>query len=282
MMRLRRSRSDDRPDELRKILGNVELPSIPELVTTAIEQVSAPECDMQEVARTVGLDPGISARLLSVVNSAAFAPRNPIVGVGQAVTMFGKNRLESMLISLAVSNAVARTPVPGFDMDEFWTVAAWRASTAAALSRRVDRAQSAINFSAALLQNIAVPLLVAHHKRYPVVHDAWRAGAGELAELENKAFGWNHFQVAGWLFEEWGFPGSIRDAVNEAGTPTNGLLQYPVVHAVSHMGSSAEVAEVIAATARRINVAFGIPQDDAIELLEFARKDSAQLAGYLI
>lgn len=281
MRRLRRSRSDSRPDELRRILGNAELPAIPELVTTAIEQVSAPECDMQEVARTVGLDPGISARLLTVVNSAAFAPRNPIVGVGQAVTMFGKNRLESMLISLAVSSAVARTPIPGFNMGQFWTVAAWRASAAAALSQRVDRGRSAINFSASLLQNIAVPLLVGHHKRYGEVHDAWRTGGGDLADLEQKAFGWTHFRVAGWLFEEWGFPTAIREAVAEAGAPSNGLLEYPVVHAVSLMGSPGGVAEDIATTARRINVAFGLSKDDAVELLESARKESTQLAGYL-
>jgi HD-like signal output (HDOD) protein len=58
---------------------------------------------MRHVADTIGRDPGLSARLLSVVNSAAYAPRNPIVGAAQAVTRYGKNQLESMLISLAAS-----------------------------------------------------------------------------------------------------------------------------------------------------------------------------------
>ena len=154
MLKLKRSRADDGANDLRRVLGNFELPTIPGLVTTAIQQISAPEADMRQVAQTVGRDPGLSARLLSVVNSAAYAPRNPIVGVGQAVTMFGKNHLESMLISLAASRAVGTKPAPGFDINRFWQVAAWRASAAAALSRRFDRARSSENFSAPLRNGV--------------------------------------------------------------------------------------------------------------------------------
>ena len=139
-----------------------------------------------------------------LVNSAAYAPRYPIVGVAQAVPMFSKNHLESMLISVAASRVVTSKPAPGFDMNRFWKVAAWRASAAAALSTRVDRARSSKSFSAALLENIAVPLLVARQARCAAVLADWRAGKGELADLEPEAFGWTHNVVAGWLFDEWG------------------------------------------------------------------------------
>ena len=280
-MRLRRSRSKDRGADLRRILGNAELPAIPELVTMAIEQVSAPDCDLREVARTVGLDPGISARLLTVVNSAAYAPRNPIVGVSQAVTMFGKNRLESMLIALAVSHAVAVAPVAGFDMTQFWKTAAWRASAATTLSRRFDRARSSMNFSAALLENIAVPLLISHEPRYRQVHDAWKAGAGELEDLERKTFDWTHFEVAGWLFDEWGFPPALRDAVTEAGQPTDDHVEYPVVRVVSSLSSPRSETEVMEATAARITATFGLDFEDGLELLAGAKADGARLAQYL-
>lgn len=281
MVRLRRSRGNDRGAELRKILGDVELPAIPELVTAAIEQVSAPDCDLREVAKTVGLDPGISARLLSVVNSAAYAPRNPIVGVRQAVTMFGKNRLESMLISLAVSHTVATTRAPGFDMTQFWKVAAWRASAATSLSRRVDRSRSSMNFSAALLENIAVPLLMTHMPRYRPVHDSWQAGEGDLDDLERQSFGWTHFEVAGWLFDEWGFPPALRNAVTEAGRPEDGPVEYPVVRVVSSLSAPRPQTEVIQETAARMTAVFGLAENDAVDLIKEAQADGASLAGYL-
>lgn len=280
-LRMGRSKGDDRSAELRKVLGDAALPAIPELVTAAIEQVSAPDCDLREVADTIGLDPGISARLLSIANSAAYAPRNPVVGVRQAVTMLGKNRLESMLISLAVSSAVARRPIPGFDMGQFWRTAAWRASAAGILSRRVDRGRSNVNFSAALLENIAVPVLLSNEPRYAAVHTAWRSGEGNLDELEHAAFGWTHFDVAGWLFDEWGFPQPLRDAVIDAGRPEDGSAEYPVVRLVSRLSEPKPQAELVDTTARGIEEVYGLPYDEGVRLLETARVDGAHLARHL-
>ena len=280
MVRLRR-RSNDRGASLRKVLGGVELPAIPELVAAAIEQVSSPDAELREVAETIRLDPGVSARLLTVVNSAAYAPRNPIVDVRQAVTMLGKNRLESMLISLAVSGAVATTRVPGFDMFAFWRLAAWRASAAAALSRQVDRSRSSVNFSASLLQDVAVPILVANEPRYGAVLAAWMAGDGDLEDLENRAFGWTHTAVTGWLFEEWGFPPALHSAVTEVGRPEDGPVAYPVVRVMTSLGARQPGGVVIEETARRIVSVFGVPYDEAASLLKAARSDGADLARYL-
>lgn len=281
MLRMKRSKSSDGASELRRVLGNFELPTIPGLVTAAIEQISAPDADMRQVADTIGRDPGLSARLLSVVNSAAYAPRNPIVGVAQAVTMYGKNQLESMLISLAASRVVAGKPAPGFDLNQFWKVAAWRGSAAATLSKRVDRVRSSENFSAALLADIAVPLLAAGKPGYTNVLASWRAGSGNLAALEQAAYGWDHHVVAGWLFDEWGFPEALRDAVTEAGLSEDSQARYPVVRTVASLSSPGEPGEVIAETAARINAVFGLSDEDAVALLEAARIDGATLAQSL-
>ena len=281
MLKMKRSKEKGAGGELRRVLGDVELPTIPALVTAAIEQVSSPDCDLRQVAETVGRDPGLSARLLTTVNSAAYAPRNPIVGVTQAVTMFGRNHLESMLISLAASRVVSSSAAPGFDLNRFWTVAAWRASTAALLSKRVDRARSSENFSAALLEDIAVPLLVANKPGYAKTLNDWQNGAGQLADLEMAAYGWTHTTVAGWLFDEWGFPEPLREAVTDEGVPEDGTAVYPVVRVVSSLSVPGEMAEVIATTAGRIAVVFGLPEDHAVEMLQEARSDAATLANSL-
>jgi HD-like signal output (HDOD) protein len=197
MLKLKQSKADAGSPDLRRALGGIQPPTIPGMVAVAIEQVSSPDCDLREVAETVGRDPGLSVRLLSIVNSAASAPRNPILGVTQAVTMFGKNQLESMLISLAASHVVASKPVAGFDLTQFWQVSVWRASAAAALSNHFDRARRSENFSASLLEGIAIPLLASSQPRYSSVLADWKAGNGTLKDLEQEAFGWHHITVAG-------------------------------------------------------------------------------------
>ena len=278
MLKMRRTRKSNNDGDLRRVLGGAEVPTIPALVAAAIDSVSAPDCDLREVAEIVGRDPGLSARLLSVVNSAAYAPRNPILGVGQAVTMFGRNHLESMLICLAASATTKGMAAPGFDMARFWTMAAWRASAAGTLSRLVDRNRSSENFSAALLEDIAVPILAAKRPGYQGVLEAWQMGKGELVDLEQSAFGWTHKRVAGWLFEEWGFPEALRTAATEVGMPEDPAVEYPVVRLVSLLSSPGDRREVVGEVADRIEAVFDLPRDSASELLENARSDAAALA----
>lgn len=281
MLRMKRSKTDDGSAELRRALGGLQPPTIPGMVAAAIEQVSSPGCDLREVADTVGRDPGLSARLLSIVNSAAYAPRNPIVGVTQAVTMFGKNQLESMLISLAASRVVAGHQIPGFDLTQFWHTSAWRASSAAALSNHFDRPRRSENFSASLLEGIAIPLLAANQPRYAGVLAGWRAGNGTLRDLELETFGWTHITVADWLFDEWGFPAALRDAVTDEGVPEAGTAKYPVVRVVSSLCGSLEHTEAIEVTAARITTVFGMPDDLAAALLETTRTEAMVLAQSL-
>ncbi|MCP3995237.1 MAG: HDOD domain-containing protein [bacterium] len=281
MLRLKKSKSAGGSSDLKKALGGMQPPTIPGMVAVAIEQVSSPDCDLREVAETVGRDPGLSARLLSIVNSAAYAPRNPIVGVTQAVTMFGKNQLESMLISLAASRVVATKPAPGFDLTQFWNTSAWRASAAAALSNHYDRARRSENFSASLLEGIAIPLLASSQPRYNGVLAAWQAGEGELKDLEQEAFGWTHTTVAGWLFEEWGFPIALREVVSDTGIPEQGTAKYPVVKVVSSLSRPGEPEDAITATAARITKVFEMPDDLARALLETTRTEAMVLAQSL-
>ncbi|MCP4967201.1 MAG: HDOD domain-containing protein, partial [bacterium] len=278
MLKLKRQKAESGSPELRRALGGMQPPTIPGMVAAAIEQVSSPDCDLREVAETVGRDPGLSARLLSIVNSAAYAPRNPIVGVTQAVTMFGKNQLESMLISLAASRVVASKPARGFDLTEFWHTSAWRASAAAALSNHFDRSRRSENFSASLLEGIAIPLLASSQPRYSGVLADWKAGKGELKDLEKEVLGWTHTTVAGWLFDEWGFPAALREAVTDEGIPEQGTAKYPVVRVVSTLSGAVEPDAAIAATAARVTAVFDMPDDLASALLETTRTEAMVLA----
>ena len=99
--------------------------------------------------------------------------------------------------------------------------------------------------------------------------------------LEENEFGWNHKTVAGWLFDEWGFPDSLRDAVTDEGSPEDGTAAYPVVRVVASLSAPGEPPELMEATAARITGVFGLPADEAAEILQAARSDAATLAGSL-
>lgn len=91
----------------------------------------------------------------------------------------------------------------------------------------------------------------------------------------------SHKTVAGWLFDEWGLPATLREAVTESERPEDEPVQCPVVRVVSSLNAPQESAEVIEETVGRIETVFVVPQDQALAILEAARIDGATLAQSL-
>jgi HD-like signal output (HDOD) protein len=197
----------DRAPDFAKVLGDYEPASFPTVITEALDALAETDVDMGAVAAIIQHDPGASARVLSVVNSAGFGLRTAATSVQQAATLMGRNQLEGLLISLG---ARAALPEPadgnGFDHHRFWATASKRAALASLLAARLDPTRQSENFTTALLEDMGIPVLVARDRRYPAVLERWHAGEGTLAELETAEFGWHHGDVAAWLGKQWNFP----------------------------------------------------------------------------
>lgn len=281
MLRLKRSSSGGAQAELRKVLGRFELPMIPAVVTQALGKIMDPECDLRQVAEIIERDPGLSARLLSISNSAAYAPRSPIVAVPQAVVMLGRNQVESLLITLAASAASHQVAPSGFDLKGFWLRSAWKAATADALSAVVDRRHKAENLTAALLEDIAIPVLLRCQPRFKMVLQDWYAGEGSLADLTRGAFGWTHRTVAGWMFEDWDFPEDLIEAVTEEGDPETDDLEFPVVRLVSSLGAPGATDGAVQSVAEKVAHVFNMEPVVAQTLIERSRITASSLAQAL-
>lgn len=278
MVKLLRRRDEPKTSKLYEVLGDFELPTIPGVLTTAIDQLSQPEADLRAVGATIEQDPALLARILGIVNSAVYAPRSPILGAEQAVMMLGTNHLESLLISIAAGAAVSR-PVAGFDLRKFWDASAWRGATAGALARQFDRTRRTENFTGALLQDLAVPLLAQNVSGYMELLDRWRSGENTLSELERRRYGWTHAQVAGWVFEEWEFPEALAVAVAEHDAAENVDVAFPIVRLVSVLGRPSMGERAVPWLAERLDETFGLGTDDAKAIIEQASTEAVRIAN---
>ena len=212
MKTLRQRGEGRRSGAIRNLLRHTELPTLPTVVTNAIGQLAESDVDMGAVAETVTQDAGLSLQLLKTVNSVTYSPRTPVNTVHQAVMMLGRNELESTLFSLGVARALPREPAPGFDVTNFWTTAGFRAGVAAGIAEQLDPAARSVNFTSALLQDMALPLLASSVDGYPAMVAA-RRGAKRLHQIELATYGWDHGEVGAWMGEEWGFPDSLTSGI---------------------------------------------------------------------
>ena len=212
-MRFRRGPKRD-AGSLDDVFETCELPSFPAIITQALSMLGDPNVAMIEVAEVLEADPGISVRLLSLVNSAAVGLANRIDNIAQAVAMLGRNQVESILISSAARSAV---PVPSsavFDSSRFWRAAASRAVVASSITAVTDPGRQSEAFTAALLQDMAVTVLLGQVPDYDRVLRRWYDGeVADLADAEIEAFGWSHPEAAARMARAWNFPANMIDAI---------------------------------------------------------------------
>ncbi len=200
--------------ELTRMLGRVRLPGFPKAHGHILAGLRDERCSPRDLAERVAMDPAVSVKLLRVVNSAAYALRSQVRSIPHAIAMVGRRPMENLVLSLGVKGALPRWPARFFDAKAFWRASARRATTARALAERFEPDQAELAFTAALLLDMAVPLLVkARPRTYAELLADAAAGEDSLAALERQAFGFDHAEVGALLAEAWDFPVALRLAI---------------------------------------------------------------------
>lgn len=273
--RSRRARSGG--FDFKKELSGYQPPSFPALVTQALDLLADPAVEMTQVSSIIELDPGITARTLGFVNSAAVAPRSKVTSVNQAAVMLGRNQLEALLISAGAGAAIPKATGTSYDHARFWTTAAKRAALASAIAGHVDPSRRSENFTAALLQDMAIPVLTEKAEPYNIVLEHWHNGTEDLASLEVSVFGWHHGDVASWMGEVWGFPEEFVSFMSHHHEfVDNFLLPAQLVAPLREVGTNGD-AEVIETT----STALGLATDMIVEMIVAAEAQATDLAKLL-
>jgi HD-like signal output (HDOD) protein len=276
-MGILRLRKRDPKAGLAEIFGDYELPSFPRIVSEAIDKISVADVNLSEVGELLGRDPGVSTKLLGIVNSATFSPRRPVTSVAQAVAMLGRNQVESMLISFAVKDAMS-TNSPEFDYRSFWGLSARRAAMAARLAAVADPPSKSAAFTAALLQDMAVPVLSARVGGYTSVHGGAVHSGHALVIDEEATFGWHHAEVGELMAQAWGFPDELASVIGEhhagAGHPPATLIANTAALLPLELDDAAQ--EVLVEQMRDL---YGMAPESSLDLLERSHIEGRDIAS---
>jgi HD-like signal output (HDOD) protein len=256
------------------MIGGEGLPVFPSVIARATERISDPESDMAEVSDLVATDPGLTVRLLRLVNSPAVAPRSPIETVHQATVLLGRNQLEAMLMAAGVNAVLPKTPAVGFDPPSFWLTAAMRAAAAGEIAGTLAPARRSEYFTAALLQDMAQPVLFHSNSDYADVVSAWDGSHLGLTEREADELGWTHAEVGSLMCRHWELPEFLTDAVtlhHERPEADYGIVQW----ATMVEGDGERLVEARDAA----HDLFGVGHEEAEQMLDRATERAAEVAA---
>jgi HD-like signal output (HDOD) protein len=189
------------------LFKDVKIPPLPAAVNRLIAEINRSEPDIDRLVQLISSDPEITAKVIKTVNSSLYSPRVPVADAKRAVTLLGLAQIRSIVLAFATMDALPKPKGNLFNHNAFWIDSLLRAILARVLSRKLFSGQMDEVFTASLLSELAVPLLLCVWNEYyePIVKE-WETSSKRLSELEREHFGWDHAQAGAWILQSWEFP----------------------------------------------------------------------------
>ncbi len=185
----------------------VEIPPFPAAAARLIAEINRPEPDMKRLVKVLSSNPELSAKVIQTANCALFSVRNRATTVSHAVNLLGLRHIRTIAFSFTVMQSVPRPESALFEHEAFWADSLFRAFLARAFARSTGTGDAEEAFTAMLLADVALPvLLCAWREYYEPVIEAWRRGGARLSAIERETFKWDHAQAGAWILQSWGFP----------------------------------------------------------------------------
>jgi HD-like signal output (HDOD) protein len=192
------------------------LPSLPSLYMEVMKQLELPDPSIKKIGATISKDPGMTAKILQMVNSAFFGLRRHISNPADAVGLLGLDIVKALVLSIHVFSKFSPTRIPGFSLEDLWQ----HNMAVGALSKQIARAEKQTpqvvddSFTAGLLHECGKLILAA---RLPIEYGEMltliSAEQLTMAEAERRVFGATYPEVGAYLLGLWGLPDSIVEAV---------------------------------------------------------------------
>jgi HD-like signal output (HDOD) protein len=192
------------------------LPSLPSLYMELMQELETPEPSTRRIAAIISKDPGMTAKILQMVNSAFFGLRRHVSNPADAVSLLGIDIVKSLALSIHIFSQFANIRIPGLSLEDLWE----HNMTVAVLAKQIAKAENQTNqvieesFTAGLLHECGKLVLAARlPKEYGEMLKTIRSEGLKVVEAERRIFGANHPEVGAYLLGLWGLPDSIVEAV---------------------------------------------------------------------
>lgn len=199
---------------LAEIFHEKSLPALPQSAITLLQLSQNSKAGPPEFAKPIEADPGLMGQVLKFVNSSYFGFSREITSIQQALTLVGTRAITNFALWNAVFSVIPNPKFGPFDLKHLWQDSLRRALLARRLGKALNLPESEDLFAGALLQDMAIPLLVKElPAQYAELLERCATESRRLSGLEEEVFGWNHADAAALLAEQWRLPANFVNLI---------------------------------------------------------------------
>jgi putative nucleotidyltransferase with HDIG domain len=199
--------------DIRNRLLVARLPSMPQILLKLIELCQADEAGMAELAKLIANDAGMTAKILSVANSAAYHRGGRKVGLVQALGVLGADMIKTLVISESVFQTFNGFPHSrSTDLRRFWKHSLTTAVMAREIAKKMGYPHAEEAYLAGLLHDVGrLALLAAAPNEYATNFLA--PDNENLCAIEQRTLQISHADAGAWLIERWNLDSFMADSI---------------------------------------------------------------------
>lgn len=224
--------------DTRKIVASLDvIPTTPKVYRELLSELNRDDGSLKRISELVAEDPGLTAGLLKVVNSAFFNLPNEITSAQQAVTLLGLEIVKGILFSVEMVRTFSIDEEKTFSINDIVEHSLLVANFTKTILEKehVNRVVIEKTFVTAILHDIGELIFAyAFPERYRTIIEVSKSFEQTLARLEMQVLGSTHAEAGAYLLGLWGLPDDIVSAIANHHTPAKASGTAAAILATLH------------------------------------------------
>jgi len=206
------TKSLQRKEDLENMFRIEQLPAMPHSALNVLQlDNDLSKVNINDLVRPVEADPGLTTQVLKFMNSAFFGFQNPVSSIKQGVALVGIRTVKNFVLWKAIFSLIPKTGDSFFDVKLLWQDSLRRALFARLLTMQFTQVDQDLAFAGALLQDMAIPLLL---KKKPqqtskLINELKIHPEKRLSNMEMAEHGWTHADAAEMMCKSWKIPDDL-------------------------------------------------------------------------
>ena len=210
--------------DIKDLLRGITIPSPPQVIADLQMEMAMPDPDINEIAKFISNDAGLSGSVLKLVNSPFYGDREKVTSISKAVLMLGMDTIvdivnticlkKSFMDSDSVSDNLYAT------MIRFWDSATDIARVCSMVGTRLHLSPLDNVYTLGLFHNVGISLMVSTHENYlDVMRKSYHEDNDRIIDIENEEYGTNHAVLSYFTARTWKLNQNLCDLIAQHHNP---------------------------------------------------------------
>jgi putative nucleotidyltransferase with HDIG domain len=196
-----------------------KLPTLPEIAHNILNLTNDPLMSIDKLKSIVERDPAISARIISVANSAFLGASVRTSILDDAIMRIGINNVKSIAVGISVLTLFGENKITS-DYKRLFNHSVIVGLTARSLARKFRTIIGENILLDGLLHDLGYLVLNSHFPEiYQNMLDSFQCSRS-LLDAEKNILGYSHAEIGFWLAGQWNLPSTVLDTILYHHTPS--------------------------------------------------------------